>query len=106
MSRMIHDWIIHQHKLRLGTEHPKCTVGWKMHLVTDDSAILGNSKQFGLDCGLHACAAPIFIANGGKEINFFGTNDEERQKAGIEMRRRMILSLSRNEFLFKPAPGL
>ena len=75
---------------------------WTAGSVMDEHSKLGNSMQYGLDCGLHSCVTPIFFALN-EDINVFGTKSEDRKKAGIEMRRRMILSLCRNECMFKPA---
>ena len=101
VSQKIHQWMKHQHQLRHNKKHPKSDVEWSMKLVQDRSSVLKNSHQGGtVDCGLHTCVVPLLIADN-KPLNVFGKTAEERRNAGIEMRRRMILSLQRSICMFE-----
>ena len=53
-----------------------------------------------MDCGLHTCLVPLLIADN-KPLNVLGETKEQRVMAGIEMRRRMILSFQRNVCMFE-----
>ena len=101
VSKQIHQWIKHQHQLRHNKPHPKSSLEWSYRLVQDKSEVLKNSHQGGtVDCGLHICLVPLLIADN-QPLNIFGETKDEKVMAGIEMRRRMILSFQRNKCMFE-----
>ena len=72
-----------------------------MKLVQDRSSVLKKRHQGGtVDCGLHTCVVSLLIADN-QPLNVFGETTEERRNDGIEMRRRMILSLQRSTCMFE-----
>jgi len=52
------------------------------------------------DCALHTCVVPVLLSDN-MQINIFGKTTEEKYKAGIEMRRRMALTLFRKKIMFE-----
>jgi len=101
VSKCLHNWIKHQHSIRMGANHPR-RVKWSANRVNDDPRSLGNSHQgVTVDCALHTSVVPILLADG-MPIGVFGTNNDEAEMAGIEMRRRLALMIHREEFMFEP----
>eukprot|EP00571_Detonula_confervacea_P017402 CAMPEP_0172302334 /NCGR_PEP_ID=MMETSP1058-20130122/4046_1 /TAXON_ID=83371 /ORGANISM="Detonula confervacea, Strain CCMP 353" /LENGTH=91 /DNA_ID=CAMNT_0013012765 /DNA_START=692 /DNA_END=964 /DNA_ORIENTATION=+ len=85
----------------MGANHPR-RVKWSANRVNDDPRSLGNSHQgVTVDCALHTSVVPILLADG-MPIGVFGTNNDEAEMAGIEMRRRLALMIHREEFMFEP----
>ena len=69
-------------------------------MVESRPEVLGNSSQgITFDCGLHTCVVPVLLQQE-LPLGVFGETNEERKLAGIEMRRRVTLGLSRGQFMF------
>ena len=60
--------------------------------------------QTGVDCGLYTLVQPILVQNG-LPLKFFGKSTAEKRRSGIEMRRRMTLSLFYGTTYFEPDDG-
>ena len=99
-SKCLHRWVKHQHQLRLGRPHPLENVDWSADLVTDDHSLLGNLHQSNtLDCALHTSALPALLVGGKPASTLYGSRGSA-ETAGIEMRRRMALTIATGEFWF------
>lgn len=99
-SKCLHRWVKHQHQLRLGRPHPLENVDWSADLVTDDHSLLGNLHQRNtLDCALHTSALPALLVGGKPASTLYGSRGSA-ETAGIEMRRRMALTIATGEFWF------
>ena len=61
VSKCIHCWVIDYHKHRKCADNPKCNLEWRLDLVEDNQQMLGNNRQIGNDCVLHAIVLPVLI---------------------------------------------
>eukprot|EP00562_Extubocellulus_spinifer_P036001 CAMPEP_0178679842 /NCGR_PEP_ID=MMETSP0699-20121125/399_1 /TAXON_ID=265572 /ORGANISM="Extubocellulus spinifer, Strain CCMP396" /LENGTH=375 /DNA_ID=CAMNT_0020324223 /DNA_START=532 /DNA_END=1660 /DNA_ORIENTATION=+ len=109
----LHNWLQHIHKKLHGTDlmvlgEKGLKVPCRRHFDTKRMLItgsqkLGNSMQGCNDCLLHTAVVPVLIADR-REIGVFGETEEEQELAGIEMRRRMCLTLKKRELWFQSPP--
>ena len=100
ISECLHKWLLSVHKTLHGKNHPN-EWKWYAKLIQSDPKILGNSNQMGTcDCLLHTCAVSVLLQDS-KEINVLGTTQNEAMAAGIEIRRRIALTLYRKQFMLE-----
>ena len=71
----------------------------KTNLV-DTTEILGSCIQSPNDYMLHSTVVIVLIADS-RPINMLRKNKSERQLAGIEMRRRIVIQLQTRTFMFE-----
>ena len=105
VSSCLYRWMLHEHRRRYGKAHLKETVPWSQDCILSSAQVLGNSSQGStVDCALHTIVVPVLLQD--KEyLDVFGKNHDEQVKAGIEMRRRVVLTLSRGDFMFETRPA-
>ena len=65
---------------------------WDRTLVCDDHKILGTIQQSGVECAMYVCVHSVLLSNDCM-LNILGSNDKEKEQAGIELRRRVVLTL-------------
>ena len=95
VSKCLHNWLIEYYKATKGVDHPnKCE--WSLDLVTDNSNIIGNPLQAGVDCALHSCFIPVMLQDG-IPLHVLGHSSD---KSGREMRIRMALSIIKKQWFF------
>ena len=101
-SQKIHAWVKDQHRYRLGEDHPMESLEWSQNLVTDDPVVLGTPNQgHTVDCVVYAFVTQVFEAEG-MSLDVFGSTYRDKELAGIELRRRAMLSLHHDENYFIP----
>ena len=104
VSHCLYRWILHEHSRRYGKAHPKENVQWSPDCVQSNSIVFGNSSQGStVDCALHTSVVPVLLQDK-QHLDVFGKTNNEQVHAGIEMRRRMALTLSREKFMFNTRP--
>ena len=75
---------------------------WSQNLVTDDPVVLGTPHQGRtVDCVVYAFVTQVFEAEG-MSLDVFGSTYRDKELAGIELRRRAMLSLHHDENYFIP----
>ena len=105
VSECLYVWILREHSIRHGTGHPKENERWSKNCVQSDAYVLRNSSQGStVDCALHTIVVPVLMQDK-LHLGVFGENHEEQVQAGIEMRRRMVLTFHRGEFMFETRPA-
>ena len=106
ITKCLFDWIIHQHKIRMGSLHPKHEMKWSPNHVKghDD---LGNVMQVSVDCGLNLICLPFLRANN-LPLDSLGRNHDDKISAGRETRRRiaLIMSTGRNMFTLEDGESM
>lgn len=103
ITKCLFDWIIHQHKIRMGSIHPKHEMKWSPNHVKghDD---LGNVMQVSVDCGLNIICLPFLRANN-LPLDSLGRNHDDKISAGRETRRRIALMMSTGRNMFALEDG-
>jgi len=103
ITKCLFDWIIHQHKIRMGSLHPKHEMKWSPNHVKghDD---LGNVMQVSVDCGLNTICLPFLRANN-LPLDSLGRNHDDKISAGRETRRRIALMMSTGRNMFALEDG-
>ena len=86
----------------MGLSHKLSDTMWNETMVCDDHEILGTVKQSGVECALYVCAQAAMLANNCR-LNLLEVNDnKEKTNAGMEMRRRMVLTLFSGQNYLEP----
>ena len=104
ISECLHKWLIGVHFTLHGKIHPN-ERKWDEKMIQSDPKILGNSNQMGTcDCLLHTCAVSVLLQDR-KEINVLGGTQNDAVSAGMELRRRIALTLYRKTFMLETRDG-
>jgi hypothetical protein len=104
VSQCIHKWVKDYHRLRTGEDHLLHETEWSRELIEDDQKRLKTNIQTGVDCALYTVTQP-FIIQDGLDLDVLGKTEEARKQAGIELRRRVMLSVFFGDSYLDPNPS-
>lgn len=92
VSQCIHKWVKVKdyHRLRMGVDHLLQETEWSKELINDDQKLLKRYIQARSDCALYTVIQP-FIIQDGLDLDVLGKTEEARKRAGVELRRRVLL---------------